>query len=248
MCFGPEAEPPPAPRTGLLDTSERVTLHADDGAAPAATLARTTHEDAPGVVVLPDVRGLHPYYERFAEVLAGAGVHALALDFYSRTGGTAYRDADFDYAEHRAEVTDTHLVADAAAGAAALREQGVRRWYALGFCFGGRAAFLQAAEPGWSGAVGFYGWPIRTGKDGRSPVGDARAGRVRAPVLALYGEADDKIPAEDRAAYDHALADAGVRHESVAYPGAAHSFFDRHMTEQQAACTDAWQRLLAFIR
>lgn len=247
MCFGPDAGPPAAPRDDLLAASARTVLHAEDGAEPAATIAGTRRVDAPGVVILPDVRGLHPYYERLAEVFAGAGVHAVALDFYCRTAGTSYRDARFDYAPHRAKVTDDQLVRDAAAGAAALRQRGVERCYAVGFCFGGRAAFLQAAEPDWAGVCGFYGWPTRTGREGRSPVRDAVDGRVRAPVLALYGEADDKIPAADRDAYDEALADAGATYESVAYPGAAHSFFDKHMHRQAAACDDAWTRLLAFI-
>lgn len=248
MCFGPEAEPPAPPRSGLLAGSERITLQAGDGAAPAATVARTAADDAPGVVLLPDIRGLQPYYERLAEAFAGAGVHAVALDFYSRTAGTAYRDADFDQAPHRAAVTDAHLTADAAAGADALRSAGVERSYAVGFCFGGRAAFLQASEPGWPGVVGFYGWPTRTGPEGRSPVGDARAGRVRCPVLALYGGADPKIGPDQHAAYDEALAAAGVAHETVVYPGAPHGFFDRHMRDHAAACEDAWRRVLTFVR
>jgi carboxymethylenebutenolidase len=248
MCFGPEAQPPEPPRAGWLAGHDRTALVAADGAAPAATVARTTADSAPGVVILPDVRGLHPYYERLALAFAGAGIHAVAIDFYSRTAGTAHRDADFEFAPHRAQVIDAHVVADAAAGAGALRDLGVTRIYALGFCFGGRGALLQAAEPEWSGAVGFYGFPARTGPEGRSPLGDARDGRVRAAVLALYGEEDDKIPAEDREAYAAALTAAGVDHQSAVYPGAGHSFFDRRMHEQTEACADAWRRVLAFIR
>ena len=78
MCFEPSARPPEPPRTGLLDRSEHLTLTAPDGNALAATVALTTRERAPGVVILPDIRGLHPYYEALAQALAGAGAHALA--------------------------------------------------------------------------------------------------------------------------------------------------------------------------
>lgn len=247
MCFGPEAAPPASPRSGLLAGSERTALRSRDGAAPAATLARTTEQDAPGVVVIPDVRGLHPYYEQLAGTLAAAGVHAVALDPYSRTAGTEHRDVDFDYPPHRAAVTDTHLVSDAAAGAEALRGIGVSRCYGLGFCFGGRAALLLAAEPGWSGVVAFYGPPTRVGPEGRSPLEDARAGRVRSRVLALFGGAD-KMGAEPPAAYEEALTAADVPHETVVYPGAPHSFFDRHADDHADACDDAWRRVLDFIR
>lgn len=248
MCFGAEAAPPAPARSGLLAGSEWVTLHARDGAAPAATVARTTVPEAPGVVILPDNRGLQPYYDQLAQTFADAGVHAVALDPFSRTAGTSHRDADFDPAPHRAVVTDAHLVADAAAGGDALRAAGVDRRYALGFCFGGRGAFLQASEPDWRGVVGFYGWPAKAGPEGSSPITEAEAGQVRCAVLALYGGGDEKIGPGDRDAYDAALTAAGVEHETVVYPGAPHSFFDRRRDDHADACADAWARVLAFIR
>jgi carboxymethylenebutenolidase len=248
MCFGPEATPPPAPRSGQLASSERMVLSSAEGGAPAATLALTTAEDAPGLVLIPDVRGLHPYYEELAKAFAGAGVHTLTFDFYSRTAGSEHRGADFDYAAHRGELTDAGLIADATAAADVLREQGAERIYALGFCNGGRAALLLASEPGWSGSVGFYGWPARTGPEGRGPTADAEAGRVRNPVLALFGAEDAKITPDHREAYRKALESAGVLYEIVAYEGAGHSFFDRNQHEQAETCQDAWNRVLAFIQ
>jgi carboxymethylenebutenolidase len=243
MCFGPDAAVPPPPRAGHRGTVDRIVLDASDGTRIAATRATTTAVDAPGVVVLPDVRGLHPYYESLAEAFADAGVHAIALDLYGRTAGAEWRDADFDYAPHRQAATDAGIALDVQAGLAAL---GSRRHYVLGFCFGGRAAFLQAGRTDVSGVVGFYGWPARE-DNGLSPIGQARDGDVRAPVLALYGGADEKITAEHRRQYDDALTSAGVRHASVTYEGAPHSFFDRRMAEHAEACADAWQRVLRFF-
>ncbi len=247
MCFEPDARPPAAPRTGLSAGTERLTLTAADGNAFAATFARTTEEPAPGVVVLPDVRGLHPYYEALADALAGAGVHALALDFYGRTAGAEHRDGDFDFAEHRAAATDAGLAADVDAAIAELRERGATRVYVLGFCFGGRGAFMQGTRDDVAGVVGFYGWPAREEEGGSSPVEEARAGRFRAPVLALYGGADEKITPEHQEAFATALSQAGVLQETIVYDGAPHSFFDRAMTEHAAACEDAWFRVLRFV-
>jgi carboxymethylenebutenolidase len=249
MCFSPEAQPPSPPRSGQLQGSERTTLSTSDGGLTAAAIARTlAGPDAPGVVILPDQRGLHVYYERLAEAFADAGVHAVAVDFYHRTAGTSFRGDDFDFASHRSEVTTEHLAADASAGAEALRALGVERVYALGFCFGGRGALLQAAEPGWAGVVGFYGFPTRESEDGRSPVNDAQNGAVRAPVLALFGAEDAAVGAEAPEIYRQALEQAGVKHEIAVYEGAGHSFFDRHMVEQAVHCADAWDRTLAFVR
>ena len=47
--------------------------------------------DGRNVVILPDVRGLHPYYEALAVRFAEAGFHAVAFDYFGRTQGAAQR-------------------------------------------------------------------------------------------------------------------------------------------------------------
>jgi carboxymethylenebutenolidase len=61
------------------------------------------------------------------------------------------------------------------------------------------------------------------------------------------GGADQATSAEDVAAFDAALAKAGVDHEIVTYEGAPHSFFDRKQDEFVDASADAWSRVLGFI-
>ena len=97
MCFDTDALPPDPARTGMLEASERTTLTADDGNRFAATIARTREPASAGIAILPDVRGLHRYYERLAEHLADAGVHAVAIDPYGRTAGAEHREDGFDY-------------------------------------------------------------------------------------------------------------------------------------------------------
>jgi carboxymethylenebutenolidase len=247
MCFDTDALPPDPARSGMLDGSERVTLTADDGNRFAATIARTNVESPAGLVVLPDVRGLHPYYEKLAEHVADAGVHAIAIDPYGRSAGAEHREAGFDYAPHRAAVRDEGIRADVRMAAETLRSTGATRVISMGFCFGGRASLLQASQEGVDGVIAFYGPPARREGDGRSPIDEAREGLVRVPVLGLYGGADRGIPAADVDAYERALDTAGVEHRIEVYPGAPHSFFDRKMTEHADACRDAWARALGFI-
>jgi carboxymethylenebutenolidase len=66
-------------------------------------------------------------------------------------------------------------------------------------------------------------------------------------VLAIYGGADDGIPAEARDAYDRALEAAGVEHRTVVYPDAPHSFFDRKASEFASDSEDAWREVLGFV-
>ena len=247
MCFDTDALPPDPARTGKLAGSERSTLDADDGNRFAVTIARTSEDPAPGIVIIPDVRGLHPYYERLAEHVADAGIHAIALDPFGRTAGAEHRGDDFDYAEHRAAVRDVGLRADVRAAGEVLRGTGATLVASMGFCFGGRASLMQASQDGIDGAIAFYGPPAGAQDGERSPIDEARAGDVRAPVLGLYGGADRGIPTSDVEAYEQALEAAGVVHRLVVFPGAPHSFFDRSMTEHAEACREAWSNVLGFV-
>jgi carboxymethylenebutenolidase len=247
MCFAPTARPPEPPRSGLRGQTERLTLTAADSTELAATLATSTAPTAPGLVVLPDVHGLHPYYEALAEAFADAGVHALAVDLYGRTAGATHRGEGFDFAPHRAAATDAGIRADVRAAREELRRRGAPAVFVLGFCFGGRGALMNGTEAGVAGVVAFHGSPAREQEGGSSPLREAREGRLTAPVLALYGGADDTIPDADIEAFYEALNDAGVLQETVVYDGAPQSFFDRAIAEHAQACDDAWRRVLRFL-
>jgi carboxymethylenebutenolidase len=226
---------------------EEATLASADGTKFRAYLAKAAGDAA--VVIAPDVRGLHPFYEELAERFASAGVHALAFDYFGRTAGVERRPEDFDYMPHVRQTAPKTLFADIAASLAHVaKETGAPRPFVLGFCFGGRIAFLSSAEQqDLAGVVGFYGRLSK--REGETwPVPAEETKRMRAPVLGLFGGNDPGIPASDIAAFDEALTDAGVKHHVETYPGAPHSFFDRSFAEHRRECDDAWRRVLAFMK
>jgi carboxymethylenebutenolidase len=253
MCYPAGALPPDVPRDLRLPQVARgaggsTTLVSADGTKVGAYIARAPHGDA-GVVICPDVRGLHRFYEELADRFASADVHAIAFDYFGRTAGTARRPDDFEYVPHVRQTTPRGVFADIDASRAELASRtGAKRIFVLGFCFGGRIAFLSSAErPDLAGVIGFYGRLSR--RDGeRWPVPAEAARRMRAPVLGLFGGADPGIPPAEVAAFTTALNDAGVPHHIETYPGAPHSFFDRSFTEHRMECDDAWRRVLTFIR
>lgn len=249
MCYDDDARPPLPPIRGAAGDARELTLTAADGVAVAAYAARAATEGGPGMVILPDVRGLHPFFEELALRFAEAGVHALAIDYFSRTAGTGRRPEGFDYEEHVSQTRYAALEADIAAAAAYLRGSAggaAERIYTVGFCFGGRLSFLQAADgPDVAGVIGFYGWPVGQNRDLPAPAD--LAPRFHAPVLALWGGADRGIPAEIVEQFTGALRAANVEHESVVYPDAPHSFFDRHQADFAEASDDAWRRMLDFV-
>ena len=164
-----------------------VVLTTADGQQIGAFRARANAPTGAGIIILPDVRGLHPYYEELALRFAEAGVDAVAIDYFGRTAGTGDRDADFDYRSHVGQMTWDGTLADIRAGAAAVREGGrVVALFAIGFCMGGRLAFLTPTiDLGMSGAIGFYGWP--TGSRPSSPAPVDVAAEMRAPILGIFG-------------------------------------------------------------
>jgi len=245
MCFELDSLPPVPVISGAAVSHDDLVLDAADGNRFAAFLATPEEPAATGIVILPDVRGLYRFYEELALRFAERGYTAVAVDYFGRTAGVAKRDDDFPYMEHVAQTTPETIQADVAAAVARLRAAGCTAVFTVGFCFGGRNSWLSAAGGhGIAGAVGFYGMP---GERNGVPGPTARAGELRAPILALQAGDDQNITPELNAAFEAALTAAGVEHELVTYEGAPHSFFDRKHEEFAAASEDAWARTIAFI-
>ena len=245
MCFDIDSEPPIPRIAGAAVSHDDLVLTAADGNTFAAFLAAPDEPATTGVVIFPDVRGLFHFYEELALRFAERGHRAIALDYFGRTAGVAKRDAEWEYMPHVEQTTQAGVKADAAAAVDELRARGATSIFSVGFCFGGSASWLAAASGfGLAGSIGFYGSPTRE-RGGPSVV--QRAAEIECPILALQAGDDQGITAEDNAAFERALTEAGVEHEIVVYDGAPHSFFDRKQEDYAEASEDAWQRTLGFI-
>src|SRR5919201_6722575 len=154
MCFAYDARPPDLPADLALAPlaggagAELLELTSADGTRFSAALAEAAEGSDPGVVILPDVRGLYRFYVELAERFAQAGHHAIAIDYFGRTAGTGERGEDFEYMPHVAETRPERVQADVAAAIDELRERGGASAFAtVGFCFGGSHSFLAATNP-----------------------------------------------------------------------------------------------------
>jgi carboxymethylenebutenolidase len=253
MCYETTARPPLPPIIGGAATGDLITLKASDGNEFAAFSAKAESAGGPGIVICPDVRGLHGFYEDLALRFAEAGVHATAFDYFGRTAGVAERDDNFDFMPEVMKTTPAGTAADVAASAAHVRSDaggGATSAFTVGFCFGGRNSFNQAvAGHGLAGVIGFYGMvgesPMFGGPE-TAPVN--LASKYECPVLGLFGGTDGIITQDSIDAFGKALDAANVANELKTYDGAPHSFFDRAFDQFKDACDDAWVRMLKFIK
>ncbi len=242
MCYGDDARPPLPPIRGGADDRGRTTLTSSDGTTVGAYFAHPSAPSNLGMIVLPDVRGLHHFFEELAVRFAEAGFHTIALDYFGRTADGDDRGEDFPFMEHVAKLDPGLLSQDVAAAAGFLREAAngtVTSISTVGFCMGGSLSWGQsAAGLGLAGCIGFYGQPSR--------VAD-RIPQMEAPLLMLAA-GQDFTPVADVEKFAADARAAGVDVELHVYPDAPHSFFDRTFAEHEAACADAWQRILDFTR
>src|SRR3954469_17322928 len=165
MCFDLDSRPPIVPIAGgALDGTSLVLTGADRNQF-LAFRARAAEPTGAGIVILPDIRGLHPYYEELALRFAEPGVDAVAFDYFGRSAGTdTPRDDSFEYQPHVAQTTWPGISADIRRSAAEARGDGdrVRSLFTIGFCMGGRGAFVTPTLGlGLAGAIGFYGNPAQ---------------------------------------------------------------------------------------
>jgi carboxymethylenebutenolidase len=122
----------------------------------------------------------------------------------------------------------------AAAGWMAVRPESNGKLDAVGFCYGGGVVNWLAVRmgPDLAAAVPFYG----------AQPSAADAAKIKAPVLAHYGELDTRITS-GWPAFDQALTAAHVVHEGYVYKGANHGFQnDTTPRYDEAAAKLAWQR------
>lgn len=251
MCFDHDSRPPIVPIAGGALDSGELTLTADDGTRFSAFRARAAEPTGAAVVILPDVRGLHPYYEDLALRFAENGVDAVAIDYFGRTAGPDRRDAGFEFMPHVSKTTFAGQSADIEAAVRFLRSEvggSASRVFTVGFCFGGRLSFVAATLGlDLAGVIGFYGVPVGPGRNDVPAPADV-AERMASPVLGLFGAADEGISPAALATFEAALTSADVDHRLIAYPGAPHSFFDRKADEFVRSSEAAWEEVLAFVR
>lgn len=228
-------------------SARTATVEGADGAL--AVYEAAPLEPSAGLIVLHEAFGVTDHIADVTRRAAAAGYQAVAPDLFHRGGAgvAAYGDLKAA-ANYFRGMSDDGVLSDIDACIAHLQASGhpLERIGVVGFCFGGRAAFLAASRRALGASVTLYGGGIvraSTFLPFPSLLDDIPT--MRTPWLGLYGQEDHGIPADEVDALEAALAGAPVPHRIERYPGAGHAFHnDQLPSYHRESAVAAWAAAL----
>jgi carboxymethylenebutenolidase len=227
-----------------------VDIQTPDGVADAYLSRPDDGERHPGVLLMMDAYGLRDRIEEMADRIAERGYAVLAPNLLYRGGRSpvipfpdmSQEDARAEFFKQvrplMAELTPERVASDGQAYLDELAKVADGPVAVVGYCMGARNGWrIAAAHPERVAALaGFHAGGLVT-DDPASP--HRSAGDLRAEVYFGHADQDPSNSAEQIAALDAAMDDAGLTHRAEVYPGAAHGYtmsdtpaYDEQATER----------------
>jgi carboxymethylenebutenolidase len=202
----------------------------------------------PAVLVAHHRTGVDAFTRHVCERMSGIGLIAAAPNFYHR------RPKDEDPVASMRHLKDGELVDDINASVRHLLSMPSVKKDAIGMvghCLGGRTGFLGLVyNPIFKAAVLLYHGNIYESRGEGMPIPAELCHNIHCPIIGFFGNDDpNPAPAAVRRLGSE-LARLGIRHEFHAYDGAGHAFQDHTSPShyREAAATDAWAKMLAFLQ
>jgi carboxymethylenebutenolidase len=226
-----------------------------DGEMPVYFARPANVQNPPVILVAMEIFGLHEYIKDVTRRLGKLGAFAIAPDYYFRKGVDLTKITEIPQLMPIVNTKpDAELLSDLDATVAWAKSQGgdTNRLGIMGFCRGGRTVWEYAAHnKDLKAAVAFYGTvvdpPAQKSLWPKSPT--ELAPDMKAPVLGLYGEADQGIPVAQVDAMKSALQGAGKTFEIKIYAAAPHGFHaDYRASYRKDAAEDAWNQMIAWFK
>lgn len=235
-------------------TAGEVMIPTQDGAIPAYRAMPAEGGPFPTIVVVQEIFGVHEHIKDVCRRLAKLGYFALAPELYARQGDVStLTNIQQIVSEVVAKVPDAQVMSDLDAAVAFAKGTGkadTARLGITGFCWGGRVTWLYAARnPGVKAGVAWYGRLVGDSSvlTPKHPV-DVAAD-LKAPVLGLYGGADQGIPVATIDRMKEACRTAGKTCAFVVFPDAPHAFHADYRASYRAEpAQDGWKRLQAWFK
>ncbi|MDX2212583.1 MAG: dienelactone hydrolase family protein [Oculatellaceae cyanobacterium bins.114] len=233
-------------------TAGEITIPTDDVEISGYWAKPATGTNFPIVMVVQEIFGVHEYIQDVCRRFAKLGYLAIAPELFARQGDVSQLASVDEIRPVVARVPDAQVMTDLDATLAWAGESGgdLNRAGITGFCWGGRVVWLYAAHsPQIKAGVAWYGRLVGETNALRPKNPVDIAPYLKAPVLGLYGGADDGIPVSTIEQMRQAIAASRNGSEIVVYPDAPHGFHaDYRPSYRQQAAEDGWQRLQTWFR
>ena len=231
-----------------------VKIPVRDGSIPAYRALPASGGPFPTVLVVQEIFGVHEHIKDICRRFAKAGYFAVAPEMYARQGDVSkLTDIQDIINKVVMKVPDEQVMSDLDAAVAWAKSTGKADTSKLGitgFCWGGRIVWLYAAHnPNLKAGVAWYGRLVgpTDANHPKNPIDLVKS--LKAPVLGLYGGADQGIPLASVEQMRKALKEAGSTDEIVVYPDTPHGFnADYRPSYRKEQAEDGWKRLLAFFK
>jgi carboxymethylenebutenolidase len=238
-------------------TAETITFRGNAGEEIDGYLAQPSGDGTfPGVVVIQHIFGIDQWIMEVCRKLAHHGYAALAPNLYARVGSLG-EGAPEDLAARlrsRGGLSDPVVMGDLQGAADHLRglSSASGKVGLIGFCMGGRLAYLGACRlNGVDAAVDCWGGGVAPDASQPMPAGMVRpvdeTANISAPILGIFGNDDTRPDVSEVNRTEEKLRSLSKTYEFYRYDGAGHGFFatDRPNYRQQQA-TDGWSKVFAF--
>jgi carboxymethylenebutenolidase len=234
-------------------TAGEIEIPVGDGQIPAYRAMPEKGKAFPIVLVVQEIFGVHEHIRDICRRLAKLGYLAVAPELFARQGDVSkMTDMRKIVQDVVAQVPDAQVLSDldAAAAWAATNNGNGAKLAITGFCWGGRIVWLYAAHnPNLKAGVAWYG-RLSGDVDSRHPQHPIDIVKsLKAPVLGLYGAADQSIAVDIIERMKTDLKAAKNPSEIVIYPDAPHAFnADYRPSYRQGPAQDGWKRMRNWFR
>src|SRR5579875_3366326 len=230
-----------------------VKIPVPDGEVPAYRALPAGGKDLPVILVVQEIFGVHEHIKDICRRLAKQGYFAVATELYARQGDVSNLKNFQDILKIVSKVPDAQVMSDLDATVAWAKSTGkadISRLGITGFCWGGRIVWLYAAHnPSLKAGVAWYGRLVGEADPlhPKHPIDVAAS--ISAPILGLYGAADQGIPVATVDKMRDALKAAGKTAEIIVYPNTPHAFFaDYRPSYRKEQAEDGWKRMLEWFK
>ena len=234
-------------------TAGEIKVKTPDGEMVAYRAQPASRSNFPVILVVSEIFGVHEYIADTCRRLAKLGYQAIAPELFARHGDPRkLTNIQEILTGIVAKVPDAQVMSDLDACVAWAKVSGgdTARLGITGFCWGGRIVWLYAAHnPQVKAGVAWYGRLVGQASDLTPKHPAELVGSLKAPVLGLYGGADQGIPLDTVWAMQDKLKAAGGKSMIHVYDDAPHAFHaDYRPSYRKDHAEDGWKRMREWFR